>query len=325
MLRVMNLKTVSPNVGEDELYEACKVCNSRCLKHLYTSKRLGLPIVRCVACGLTFVGKVVSKEEQLAIYSNQESYRAFAATERSVPEVSGRHLEWLAQIQSAAGLPGGRARASQGMPRLLDIGCGAGDFLAAAAQHGFEIHGMDVSAAAAELAAEWHGIHVDVRQIDDDPRDNFFDVVTLIGVLEHVLDPKSTLAHAHRLLAPSGIMFVYTPVWGAYDALASFAARATGGSVARPIDRRINMAHLQILSKRTITTMLQEHGMTMLKYEAVCEYNLPIRHYLQSLGIISLRCQSAAAALAKFLIDRKLFFRNNMRVLAQKAQQTSPA
>jgi 2-polyprenyl-3-methyl-5-hydroxy-6-metoxy-1,4-benzoquinol methylase len=267
---------------------------------------------------LAFVGKAVSKADQMALYNDEQSYRAFAVAERSVPEVAVRHVRWLVEIQRAVGFLGAGPGASQRRPLLLDIGCGAGEFLAVAVAQGFEAYGLDISTVASQLAAEWHGVRVDVREIEEDPRDGFFDVVTLIGVLEHVLDPKSVLQHACRVLAAGGILFIYTPVWGMYDALASRAARATGGWFARPIDRRINTAHLQIFSKGALDAALRQLGAQVLTCEAVCEYNLPIGRYLQSLGVTAPRCESIVRGLVQFLIDRKLFFRNNMRVIAQK-------
>ena len=97
---------------------------------------------------------------------------------------------------------------------LLDIGCGAGDFLAMARKQGFKVYGLELSAPAAKLATEYYNIQVDLQDIADDPREGFFDVVTLIGLLEHVIDPRDMLRHAHRLLSSNGILFIYTPVWG---------------------------------------------------------------------------------------------------------------
>jgi SAM-dependent methyltransferase len=295
----------------------CKVCESDTLRHLYTSRRLNLPIWRCIGCGLVFVAKNFTASAQREFYGEPTSYLEFAQAERTLPEVGQRHLDWLAQIRrciNSVEVDGKRRR----KPRLLDIGCGAGDFLAAATGDGFEAHGIEVSEPAAQLAREWHGIDVALRNIEDDPRDHFFDVVTAIGLLEHVTDPRALLFHARRVLVAGGVLFIYIPVWGIYDRLTSSLARVTRGRLSRLIDRRINRAHLQIFPKYTLVRALQIVGYETMVCEAVCEYNLPVKYYLQSLGVSNPRPLAIAANSLKALIDRKLFFRNNLRVVSRK-------
>jgi len=298
-------------------YKLCKLCQSERVKTVYTSRRTGLPIMQCKTCGLFFVGKVFNSAEQHTVYEDEAGYRAFVEAERSVPEVHMRYLDWLGDIQRQIS-PIEFANAKQRKPRLLDIGCGAGDFLVVARDHGFEVHGIDISAPAVRLAAKSHGIQVRLGAVEDYPFESLFDVVTMIGVLEHVLDPKFMLMHAHRLLAPGALLFIYTPVWGMYDVLTSLMARISNGRFTRPIDRHINENHLQIFPKSTLVKLLQDLDLEPLTCDVVCEYNLPVYHYLQSLGITNNHAQTVMTKFFKALIDRKLFFRNNMRVTARK-------
>ena len=297
------------------LYQTCKLCNSNRLRLVYTSSQTALPIMRCSMCGLFFVGRIFSSVEQQAFYDQDDKYRRFVEAQRSVPEVVARHQEWLDQIELLFPAPVSKDLSPA---RLLDIGCGAGDFLAVARERRFEVYGQDISVPAARLAAEWHGIRVEVRTVEDDPRDAFFDIVTMIGLLEHVIDPKAMLQHAHRLLNSGGCLFIYTPVWGMYDVLASLAARTSYGRFTKPIDRRIHQGHLQIFPRTTLVNLLRDVGLETLACDTVCEYNLPVEKYLKSVGITQSGLQSVAAKVVKALIDRKLFFRNNMRVIARK-------
>jgi len=294
-------------------YLVCKVCKSDHLKRLYTSRQSGLSIHECDECGLVFVDTVLTAVEQQALYSDVDHYRAFAEAERSLQEVHARHRYWLGEIERQF-----QAGCRERPIRLLDVGCGVGDLVAAAREHGFQSYGLDISPAAAQLAAEWHGLKIDVRTIKDDPRDGFFDVVTMIGLLEHVLDPVTVLQHAYRLLHPGGMVFVYTPVWGSYDLCTSLLARISGGRLSWLIDRRINQAHLQIFRRSTLLGLLGELGLETLTCAEVCEYNLPVSHYLVSMGLTHPRLQSIVASSVRVLIDRRLFFRNNMCVTAQK-------
>jgi 2-polyprenyl-3-methyl-5-hydroxy-6-metoxy-1,4-benzoquinol methylase len=318
--RVVDDTHLAQRLVRDGRVVECKICGSDGLRSLYTSAQDGLPVVRCERCGLVFVGRGFSNEAQRAFYGNAEDTREFAEAEQSLPEVAERHREWLDQIQTY--LP---AVSSGRKPRLLDIGAGAGDFLAVARDRGFDVHGIEVSAPAARLAREWHGIEVAVGNVKDDLRDGYFDVVTLIGTLEHVVDPAALLRGAGRLVAPGGLLFIYTPIWGIYDRAGSLVARITGGRLSRPIDRRVNRAHLQIFSAETLSRALDDLGMDTLLCDRVCEYNLPVMHYLTSLGVASPRVNAVASAAVKMLIDRKLFFRNNMRVVARRRAMDAAA
>lgn len=96
--------------------------------------------------------------------------------------------------------------------RLLDIGCGKGEFLSAAKKSGWEIHGVEPSAELAQFAAAACGI--DVRPVSlKEARylDSFFDAVTLNMVLEHVEKPRELLGEIRRILKSSGTLFIEVP------------------------------------------------------------------------------------------------------------------
>lgn len=93
--------------------------------------------------------------------------------------------------------------------RLLDVGCGNGEFLLAASRVGFISHGLDTSTAAVALC-EQEGLSAEVADffsLDVDP----VDAVTMWDVIEHVPDPLAFLARARDLLNPGGFLVVKTP------------------------------------------------------------------------------------------------------------------
>jgi SAM-dependent methyltransferase len=95
--------------------------------------------------------------------------------------------------------------------RWLDVGCGAGALLEAAAGEGWDAEGTEVaSAAVARLAAR--GLTVYEGELDALPlRAGDYDVVSLVEVLEHVADPTALMATAARLLRPGGVAYITTP------------------------------------------------------------------------------------------------------------------
>ncbi len=103
-------------------------------------------------------------------------------------------------------LPSGANR-----PRLLDIGCGNGEYLIRAQEAGWEAFGCDFDPAAVSAARE---SGAEVREGGAESfRDSLgtFDAVTLSHVIEHVHDPAGLLALCRDLLKPGGSIFVDTP------------------------------------------------------------------------------------------------------------------
>jgi SAM-dependent methyltransferase len=272
----------------------------------------------CHSCQLRFIAERPTDSDQAAIYEDASAYRRFAEAERSANAVLLRRHEWASLLGAALNTKAFFERERR-RPRLLDIGCGTGDFLAIAREVGFDVDGLELSSVAAALAREYHDLDIRVGDLKSDRRDGHFEAITLLGVLEHVLDPADLLLHASRLLAPGGVLLIYTPVWGRYDRLASFIARTSAGRWSRLIDRRISTAHLQIFPQGTLKNLLESGGLKVEQSQRVCEYNLPVKYYLRSLGLTSSHLERIAASIVAALIASNLFFRNNQRVLAVKA------
>ncbi len=99
-------------------------------------------------------------------------------------------------------------------PRLLEIGCGTGVFLAKAREHGFDCSGLELSSYAAEFVRNM-GIPVETKAIEDaNFPDNSWNVIVMREVIEHLPHPKEALQTIHRWLKPGGVLFMAT---GNYD------------------------------------------------------------------------------------------------------------
>jgi SAM-dependent methyltransferase len=91
--------------------------------------------------------------------------------------------------------------------RVLDVGCGIGDFLAFRPGS----VGVDIN----PLTVEWcrsRGLDARVMERGRIPYDDAsFDSVVLDNVLEHIADPTPLLAEVFRVLAPGGILLLGVP------------------------------------------------------------------------------------------------------------------
>jgi SAM-dependent methyltransferase len=96
-------------------------------------------------------------------------------------------------------------------PRLLDVGCGNGGFLAQMRELGWEVEGIDVDRAALEHARAT-GVSVREATISDlDPGRERYDAITLGHVIEHLHDPPDALRRLRDLLTPGGMLWLATP------------------------------------------------------------------------------------------------------------------
>jgi SAM-dependent methyltransferase len=99
--------------------------------------------------------------------------------------------------------------------RLLDIGCGNGNFIAAARDHGFEVTGIEPDQHAVQFAKQHYQLRDVFAQTPADFRRTNpgagFEVVTFFEVLEHQEDPQAFLQVADSLLQSDGFMALSVP------------------------------------------------------------------------------------------------------------------
>jgi 2-polyprenyl-3-methyl-5-hydroxy-6-metoxy-1,4-benzoquinol methylase len=96
--------------------------------------------------------------------------------------------------------------------RLLDVGCGSGIYLHAFQKLGWEAYGVEISPGVAERARKTFGLNVITSELEEARfPDGYFDVVTLIHVMEHLRHPVRTLQEVRRILTADGIAVVALP------------------------------------------------------------------------------------------------------------------
>ena len=96
--------------------------------------------------------------------------------------------------------------------RILDVGCGKGEFVANLGDRGWQAQGVELSRIAADYAREKMEIEVFNGELKDAGfPDGHFDLITLWHVLEHCHDPSGVLAETNRILRTEGRLLVSVP------------------------------------------------------------------------------------------------------------------
>lgn len=132
---------------------------------------------------------------------------------------------------------------------LLDVGAASGIFLNLARSAGYRVTGIEPSAALAADAERLYGLKLFCGTVEQFNSSEKFAVITLLDVLEHVIDPNTFLSVLSGFLAPGGMLVIVTPDIG------SLAARIMGGRW-----WHFRVAHLNFFNRQSLGRLLENHG-----------------------------------------------------------------
>ena len=191
------------------------------------------------------------KGQKLAEYYKSENYISHTDTKRNlleyvyhkVREISlKRKLKLINSFQSET-------------KKLLDIGCGTGDFLETALSHNWEVVGIEPNEKARQIANSKTNNAVFETEELSKLKPNSFDVITLWHVLEHLPDLEMHTTLFKSLLKPNGTLVIAVPNYKCYDAIyyKNFWA-------AFDVPR-----HLWHFSKTSISELFKKEQMTLVK------------------------------------------------------------
>lgn len=96
--------------------------------------------------------------------------------------------------------------------RILDLGCGDGHFSLYIHEKFKEIYGAEIAGEAVHIAQR-RGIFLSLVDINEllPYKDDVFDAVSCLDVIEHLFDPVSVLKEIYRILQPNGQLVLTTP------------------------------------------------------------------------------------------------------------------
>lgn len=187
---------------------ACPLCGgveARVYLHTGKASAEGQPyrVVACVGCGLRYTRPLPTGAELAGLYGEDYYVRNAPRwfSDDLVRVLFRDSVQWQHRRALLKRRPG----------RVLDIGCGNGEFLLSLKRRGWEVHGVEFSAEACALArAKGIAAHQGDLASARFPAGHF-DVVTLWHVLEHLPEPLTELAEVRRILRSDGLLVVEVP------------------------------------------------------------------------------------------------------------------
>jgi 2-polyprenyl-3-methyl-5-hydroxy-6-metoxy-1,4-benzoquinol methylase len=147
---------------------------------------------KCKDCGSSFVQNMVSLEDSIRLYSQGSSEEIWTKE----PFEKSRTLTTIKKIDSLI---------SSGM-RVLDFGCGSGNFLDFIKSKGCITSGVEYSYSSLDQVIQ-NG-HAGFSKLDD--VHGTFDIITAFDVIEHLYDVPSFLETCKQKLAPNGHIILLT-------------------------------------------------------------------------------------------------------------------
>lgn len=152
--------------------------------------------------------------------------------------------------------------------KLLEIGCGRGDFLDAFHKLNIECYGIDKTDYCKKYKDYLNVTCLDIMKNKLPYDDNTFDVVFHKSLLEHLYSPDGLMKETYRVLKPKGRVIILTPDW-----------------VSQTQVFYEDFTHCRPYDVTALNDLLKVYGFTEIKTELF--YQLPILWRYPSLKIIS--------------------------------------
>lgn len=206
---------------------------------------------KCAACRLIYLVRASKGKDNPLSYYQNSYFRDFAndQTERDGMHLNSHILDVIERYHEKG--------------RLLDVGCGCGFFLRQANKRDWSIFGVDPSEQSIAVACEIVSNDVSVGTVQEIKTMSFFDVVTMINVIDHIRDPWQDLSHTMNLLRPGGLLYLRFPNGLFHRFILKMRSKITE----EPILNRFLVFHEYSFAPSFIRKLLKEQGFHHIKIQ----------------------------------------------------------
>lgn len=201
-----------------------------------------ISVVCCQQCGFLFLNPRPSDVVLIEQYKTMKD-EAYIKEEDGRREYARKILKEISQLQKTTG-------------RLLDIGCACGFLLDEARKQGWEVYGVEFSNWAVEYAQKELKLEKVFKEdlLKMNFSKNFFDVVIMTDVIEHLSCAQETLEYIRQILQPQGYFCCTTPD---VDSLPRKILKTKWWG--------FHQTHLYYFNRKTLAQLLLKTGFTPVK------------------------------------------------------------
>lgn len=208
-----------------KLIKRCEICGSNDFKFLFEGKDklLEVPgrfnVVECDNCNVQFLNPQPSYEKLGPYYDNKKYYSLKKIDKHSYKTklklflynlyFSEPNKNYFCRLFFSPIKFMVRKTIIKESKKLLDIGCGSGQFLYEMQQCGLDVHGIEIGKLNKKHAKILNILNSDL--INAQYPNNFFDIITMNHVFEHLGNPNETLHEIYRILKDNGTFIIGVP------------------------------------------------------------------------------------------------------------------
>jgi len=200
-----------------EKLSSCPVCGKSTFSPFLLSSDFFLTkeeymIVSCNSCGLKFVNPRPD-EYEIGKYYESPDYVSHDSGKKNISNFLYR-LARNISIKKKFKLVKEHARGN----KLMDIGCGTGEFIFFCQQNGFSVKGIEPGEKPRSFAQTEYKLDVHEEAYLSHLTTQEFDVITLWHVLEHVHHLHERMGKILEILNPDGTLIIAVPNCDSWDA-----------------------------------------------------------------------------------------------------------
>jgi SAM-dependent methyltransferase len=164
----------------------------------------GYDVVVCDECGCGFADGIPSQEEMDRYYAEQSKYAYEHRNGLESPWDFDRFRTTVAHLTPFL---------KSSSAKILDIGCATGGLLSVFKGAGYtNLFGVDPSPVCSETAARLYGVNATAANVSGlEEWAERFDLILMLGVLEHLGEPGQSIRIARSLLNPGGRLYCAVP------------------------------------------------------------------------------------------------------------------
>ena len=212
-------------------------------------------VVKCLNCSFYFVNPPIEFSENEWEYLYDNSYFG----EKSNWYNKKRKIDSKKRLEQATGLT------SNKIENFLDIGCGEGYSLIEAMNRGWNVYGVDITDHRIENARVKSIKFINSDLINSNLPSDFFDIIYLDSVLEHVYNPSEYLAEIKRVLRKGGILYVGVPNEDSlFNDIRKFFYKITKKNVTEKIKPFQSPYHINGFNKNSLSFALRKAGFNIV-------------------------------------------------------------